>query len=194
MRRSHARSFSGSYHDDERILTSSIASAASAKHADAVGAGKTGAAVVVKTGSVSGIVGGEICWKPGLSAGSKGEAAATAGMSSHCEKRKSGGTLAAAGPGAGKWVVNSGAGTGRLGGMSERRSMPCSSALVHRCLLVVRDRASARSSSSSADDCGNDGSLRFCGRMWSSVSVVRRGRFTRESGRSSSSAGEGDLE
>jgi hypothetical protein len=38
-------------------------------------------------------------------------------MSSHCEKRKSGGTPGA-GPGSGKQVANSGAGTGRLGGVS----------------------------------------------------------------------------
>src|SRR5580693_2333956 len=112
-------------------------------------------------------------------------------MPSHCEKRKSGGTPGA-GPGSGKQVANSGAGTGRLGGVSERRSISCSS-VVHRCLLVVRNRAPAGSSSSSVGDCGHDGNLRLFGRVCPRVSVVRRGRFTRQSG-SSSSTGEGDSE
>lgn len=113
-------------------------------------------------------------------------------MSSHDDEKPKSGTLGA-GTGAGKRVANSGSPgaaiavscAGRLGGVSERRSIPCSSA-VHRCLLVM-------TSSSSAGDCGHDGSLRFFGGVCSSVSVVRRCRFMRESG-SSSSTGEGDSE
>ena len=100
---------------------------------------------------------------------------------------------------AGKRVVNSGgggAGIGMLGGVSERLSIP-HSRVVHRCRLIAIDARSPSASSSSVGDCGNDGSLRFCGRVCSPISVnvvVRRGRFMRASGSSSSSTGEGDSE